>query len=242
MNFFELSAPEYLTDKEGKKYNPIEVRSDYFIPSVQCDVCGVWASSDRIRINFERSALKPFKGINFLDLQSWKEARKDWSSMLQVPENIITPGAELGEPKVKLLSLELNDFMHPMPGQVIVSSKVANILQDNHISGVELFPLTPVWSKKIKEEKDEIPNLWELVITGTGWRKGVDEKAILACNLCDRTVFPTAPMILDKNKWDGSDIFTIDHNPNRIFITERFSNLMKSSELTNYQLSPIISG
>ncbi len=239
MSFFELSSPDYETDEELEAHNPIRLSCEYFIPSVQCEICGAWASSDRIRKNFESSVLKTFRGIKFLSLSDWKAASLDWASELGVSTARITPGAELGKPQAELLSVNIDDFLHPMPGQILMTKKVAAVLEEGNASGVELYPLSPVWGKKVKNVDYDPPILWELVVKGVGWRKGVDEKSIEACDLCGRTIFPQAPILIDQDRWDGSDIFNIDKNPNRVFVTDRIAELIESYGFRNYRLRSV---
>jgi len=141
MNFYEFNQIYYRTDKQDRKNNPVELISRYHIPSIDCKVCGVWASSDRIRKEFDDKILQQFAKTKFLSVADWQEQLPSWSELLQISEKMISPGSVLGMPSVKLYSTMVNDVMHPPLGGIVVTSRVVKILRDVKATSVEFIPL-----------------------------------------------------------------------------------------------------
>lgn len=160
MVFYELSAPDYDTDAGFAKHNSVKISSRYFIPSMRCNVCGVWSSSNRLRKAIQTDKIEQFKGIRILDLQEWLASRGRWASDLGVEEKSITPGAELGTPTVEVLSTDLEDVMHPLPGEIIITGRVLELVTEHDLKGVEYIRLERRWGKGTGGAGDP-PELWE---------------------------------------------------------------------------------
>jgi hypothetical protein len=100
-------------------------------------------------------------------------------------------------------------------------------------AGVDLVEVRTSW----REGKGPIgtpPRLWEIVVSGTAWRKGSDDQSITTCRDCRRAIFPNASQLdIDETRWDGSDFFHVDRNPNIVLVTERVRDLFESSRYSN---------
>ena len=102
-------------------------------------------------------------------------------------------------------------------------------------AGVEFIEVQTSWAKGMRPNGAP-PRLWELVVTGSAWRKGSDEQSITICGVCGRTVFPNPSQLdVDVTRWDGNDFFHVDRNPNIVLVTERVCDLLDKNRFSNYQ-------
>jgi hypothetical protein len=46
-------------------------------------------------------------------------------------------------------------------------------------------------------------------------------------------------MKVDEARWDGSDFFTVDRNPNIVLVTERVCNALSALGASNYFCKPL---
>lgn len=239
MQFFDLTHPRYSSDAEADRLNPARPLVDWHIPSIICDECGRWAASDRLRVPLQPVASsQAFRRITFLPTGEWFQRRSEWARLLGVPQERITPGAELGLPKAEVQSSEMADFVHPSPGQIWVREKVMLVLDSAGLVGADLVPVQSSWARR-SDPNGTPPRLWEIVVTGSAWRQNSDEQSIAVCNVCGRTVFPNASQLqVDETRWDGSDFFHVDGNPNIVLVTERVRDLLDDGRLSNYQCVP----
>jgi hypothetical protein len=132
----------------------------------------------------------------------------------------------------------MEDFLHPLPGQIWVGERVMLAMRRAGFLGVELIEVQTSWAKG-RGPNGAPPRLWEVVVTGSAWRKSSDERLISVCGVCGRTVFPKASQRdVDETRWDGSDFFHADRNPNIVLVTERVCDLLDEGRFSNYQCVP----
>ncbi len=238
--FYKLTHPVYENDlQDARKANPVTIKYVYRIPSIICEVCGTWASGgSRIRKVLPDTILTPFNGITFLQRLEWQKKRAKWAETLEVSEEEIRPATKLGLPDIELFYPVTTDFIHAL-GQVFVTDDLASLLKEQKFRGLDFFPFEPVWSKKMKVQKGDPPRLWELVITGKAWRVGVTPESLLLCGLCDRKGFPQTRMLIDRDRWDESDFFNIDENPNIVIVTQKVADFFEKQGFSNYKLEPL---
>ncbi len=245
MTLFELTHPDYSTDQEDFKYNPVEVINGTFLPGVFCDICGSqWASSDRIRVpSSTEEKIKNYLRENsfprFVPISRWNDIKNDISNILNDFMNLdyvdISPGAEIGVPRGEILKDKLEDFIHPFPGQIWVSGKVYCFLKEQDLTGFNLIKVESRWSKKLNK-KSVPPELWEIDVKGKAWRIGMDLDKITDCRKCRRTVFPNPGWLkVDQSRWDGTDFFNVDLNPNIILVTKKVCSILKNQGFSNFQ-------
>ncbi len=116
--------------------------------------------------------------------------------------------------------------MHPAPGQIWVVDKVRAAIEEAGLCGLGLAEVET-------NEKCGVA-LIELVVHGRGWRSGTTEASLQACALCRRRVFPDPDwMAIDEDRWDGSDFFLVDYNPNIVIVTERVATLLGEGRFSN---------
>jgi hypothetical protein len=125
MNFFKLTHPEYPTDAEADAKNPVVSAPLHRIPALVCPLCGTWASSERLRKARPPGDLGELVAGKSLPLDEWRAHRAGWSTLLGVPPEAISPGAEVSPPRGEAQGTLDSDILHPMPGLVWVTDPVA---------------------------------------------------------------------------------------------------------------------
>lgn len=240
MEFFELTHPDYETDQAHSRHNPVQLKVDYYVPGIICEVCGnEWGSSDRVRVQLPQtqSVLDLLDGHSFPSTE-WFRTIDHLSKALGVPKEMLRPGAQIGPPRGTLRHLRFGSFIHPFPGQMWVVSEVVDVLKANHASGVDFFPVEISLGNKLKKISAAVPKLWELVITGHAWRLGHDLARITDCHHCGRRIFPEPKWLtVDESRWDGSDFLNLDLNPNMVFVTKRVADLFEKHQFTKYRVN-----
>jgi hypothetical protein len=240
MRFFDLTHPYYESDQEDSKHNPVRIQVKYAIPGIKCRVCGEqWASSDRVRIVLSA----PESLFNFPDILPAEDCFatiQKCAEILNVSPVVLSPGAQIGPPQGEILKDKLDDFIHPFPGQIWVKPAVVDALHSINASGIRFVKVEAFWSNKLKGILKKKPELWELVVTGHAWRVGMDIDKITVCKCCGRKIFPEPEVIeVDEARWDGSDFFNVDCNPNIVIVTERVCEALAKCKFTNYKCIPV---
>lgn len=202
------------------------------IPGISCDLCGPWASSHRLRVALP-SQLDEFVGVTFLPVTDWRRARDRWAMLLGIDPSRVEPGAKLGPPSGTCTSPVSEDAVHPIPGEIWVTSRVRGAIAAAGLTGVSFAPVR-LPSECAKE------SLVELVVHGRAWRQGSSEETLLLCQQCGRRGFRTPHhLLVDEARWDGSDFVLLDGNPNIIVVTERVAELVTSQRITNLFAVPV---
>lgn len=247
MNFFELTHPPYKTDQEHMKQNPVisSTKNPVYLPGIICSVCGSWASSKRIRVDDKLvEKVKSYLGTNNildeLPYHIWEKVILEISNFMGLPFAELQPGALLGKPEGDLLNNPKHNILHPFPGQVWVDKKVATVIQEENLNGVKLEKVHLNQKKlKMMGNGEGTAELFELVITRSCWRIGSSLEEITACKECFRKEFPNPNNLkVDLQRWDGSDFFNLDYNPNIILVSERVHQIFSEYSFTNYSLVP----
>lgn len=225
MTFFRLSPPDYETDQEADARNPVVIEGSHTLPSMDCESCGTWSSSARLRVPVPRDA-EEFVGTRFLGPVEWNSHRLRWSALLSVPAEALEPGAALGPPQGRCNARIAEDVVHPFPGLLWVSGLVADRVAGAGFSGVTLNPVTLRGACG--------GPLWELTIRGRAWRRGSTHENIRVCDACGRTRFE-APrnLSVDDARWDGADFMNLDRNPNIVVVTERVATFIAANRFGN---------
>lgn len=226
---YEVLQPRYADDELYERGNPVTSTSSHSIPGVLCPSCGPWASSVRLRVPVPEQ-LESFNTPQFLPLDAWRDAQRGWAELLGVAPEVVEPGAEFGPPQGRCTAAITEDIVFPTPGEVWVRERVRTELEAGKLVGLEFaeVQLTGVAG---------VP-LWELVARGRAWTESANEDQDHLCGLCGRRTLPgPANPRLDLNRWDGSDVMTIDMNPNRLFVTDRVARVFELGRFTNVVLA-----
>lgn len=219
MQFFKLTHPEYQSDQESDFRNPVTSTAIYRVPGMSCILCGTWSTSDRIRIRLPPTA-DVFLGERHLPVDEWQAARDEWAKLLNISPGDLTPGAELGPPRGACTAAIQEDAVHPVPGQIWVSSRVRSAFFAEKLSGVSFARV------ELPVDCGEF-DVWELVVHGRAWRTGSTADSIRLCDVCGRRGFPSPKdLSVDEARWDGSDFVLLDHNPNIIIVTDRVASAL----------------
>lgn len=232
MRFFLLSHPPYKTDQELARRNPVELTSDYHVPSVVCDKCGIWASTTTLRVPLP-STRKEFLGLRYLPVDEWKRSRARWARVLGVDPAEINPGATLGPPAGRCRSSIREDVVHPFFGVTWVAPRVRKAITTAKLTGVTFAPvrLSPPRSGA---------RLAELVVHGRAWRQITTRGRPRECKLCGRRDFYSwRDLRVDESRWDGSDFATLDGNPCMVVVTERAAEVFARHQFSNIVVEPI---
>ena len=97
MRFFELTSPEYATDTEASRANPIEVLETFSLPSVRCRRCGLWAGSSRILTTFGKAKkVVASMADGLITPDEWNNRKSQWARLLGVPLDDLVPGTDHG--------------------------------------------------------------------------------------------------------------------------------------------------
>lgn len=226
LRFFRLTHPEYATDHEDNARNPVESVGSHMIPGINCKVCGVWSSTDRLRVPIPEAA-DEFAQIRFLPVEEWSRQRQRWAAVLGVPEQNITPGADIGPPMGVCKRTPKSDAVHPFPGLIWVTPRVMDEFLAANYSGLSFARVE--FSKPLRDVE-----LWEMVVLGRAWREGSTPESLVACEICGRMEFPAPKnIVVDERQWDGSDFFFVDENPSVIVVTERVAEFVATKAFSN---------
>ncbi len=240
MQFFRLTHPDYKADQAHDKTNPVKISTGICLPGIICSECGqTWAGSRRLYLPVSDPSLRARLRPAPLREAEWMALAQDVRKALNLPEDfLLWPGDDLGTPIAELKSEKIYHFLHPFPGQLIVRVSVVDALTQAGLTGFRPLRLQVRWSAKKREQSADPPILYELVITGAAWRMESNLERITVCKHCGRTEFPRWTPI-DESRWDGSDLFNIDQNPNMVFVTERACELFAEHHFTNYVCAPV---
>lgn len=239
--FFKFTYPAYETDYEHDRANPAQVIKEVSLPGQICPVCGVWSGSRRIYLTITDTKLCDQLSVGPLPLPQWIELAEKVRVATGLPKDFeLKPGDVLGNPKIVLQHIDVPDFLHLFPGQIIVKGVVLESLQRINCSGFRAVRAEVHYSKDLELPLQEPPEIYELVVTGSAWREGMDKDKIVVCDVCGRTKFLYPEWLaVDQDTWDGSDFFHLDMNPNIVIVTERVCAIFQEHRFTNYACKPI---
>jgi hypothetical protein len=244
MSFYDLTKPNYETDREDDQANSIRMVRELALPALICPGRGPWIGSRRLYLRVKDQELVQklsSKPRVPLPEQEWHALAQEVHQHLNLPEDFeLRPGDVLGEPRAELLAMPLNDFLHPFPGQIIMTRKVLDALQDAQLTGFRAERVHVTLKTKRHQVNHALPELYELVVTGRAWRVGMDLDALRHPECPGRFLFPKpAYLVVDRQRWDGADFFNVDLNPNIVLVTQRVRRIIEEHRFTNVRCIPI---
>jgi hypothetical protein len=239
MLFFELTHPEYETDADDEAANPVQVVEEVAMPGIICPACGPWAGSRRLYLPVDDPRLRRCLARPPLPVQEWLELAGEVRRALALPDDVrLLPGDVLGSPAVELLRAAVPDFLHPFPGRVVVKAAVVRALADRGLTGYRPIEAS-VRARSSAAAAQALPRLFELLIRGEAWSVGQNRQAVIACEACGRTAPGHAePSSIDEGRWDGSDFFTANGNPNVVYVTEAVCRAVSEYGFSNVVCRP----
>jgi hypothetical protein len=257
-----MRMPLYESDAVDDAKNPVISAPPYSVPGIICERCGKWGTSSRVRLPFSSALAAYFKERPFYPRDSWEAQQAQWAATLGIPPDRLEPGAELGPPIGILYQAIREDVVHASPGQMFVQERVASAIRESQLTGVELWqvqlaPASPGQSRSCAsiepdsrvevgaapvslEEQVRNALLFELHVTGKAWRQGSALETLRLCKLCGRLGFPQPKYLsVDVERWDGSDFFHVDLNPNIVLVTARARDLFETQGFSNCDFVPV---
>ena len=151
------------------------------------------------------------------------------------------PGHQRGVRNEHPLSIEIKkfkfgDFVSTVYSDWLITDRVAEIFESNHLTGYELRPVD------VCNATLPFP-LWEIVVTGKAEPhpdSGIKE--IYRCEYCGsikrRAFNDSTGIIIDEATWDGSDFFRIEAYPKYIFVVEKVKKIIEEYHLAGTLLIP----
>jgi ribosomal protein L37E len=241
MTFYKLSKPLYTSSKKSSIENPIRSVQgvSVILPGMKCSVCGFWASSNRIRVgNDVAEKVSNFLIKNNVPKGLYSNEWVDISDKLtaDIGINNLSPGAIVGMPIGEILGSSQNDIYHISPGQIWVTERVTEAILSSELKGVKFAEVI------INHENGQMNDirLWELVVSGKAMRVNSTEENLTVCKECGRKEFPNhTNLLVDEARWDGTDFFNVDFNPNIIIVTKRVVDVFINKAITNISFTEI---
>lgn len=159
------------------------------------------------------------------------------------PKKHMRAGERIGDLRVVLPSPNVPDFLWTWYSECIMTERVRGIFEHAQITGYEARPVTVERVKYVRKgTKPEIPDLWELFVTGRGGDAHPDsgihilEKSICeACGFVRHSSYRNG-IIVDDEQWDGSDVSTVNGYPMLILVSDGVKDLIVENELVNCAL------
>lgn len=174
----------------------------------------------------------------------------EWADCVDL-EGIVCPvnpghqraGKRLTDLTVILPSPQVGDFVWTWPNECLITERVLGLFRQARLTGFEVKPVVVEKVKRLgKKRLEDIPTLWELVVTGKGGdaRPESGIRVIYRCEACGMVRYSSYRngILVDEGQWDGSDFFTVNGYPKIILVTERVKDLIIAHRLTNCALIP----
>lgn len=175
------------------------------------------------------------------DYQAEFAKGNDWEGIkCPVDEGHQRAGRRITDLKIDLPSAKVPHFMTTILSDWIITEEVAALFEEAGFTG---YTLKPVIVDKVKRgNKNDIPLLWEFIVTGRGGdahpKSGIKLK--YECSACGDILYTGfgKGLFVDESQWDGSDFFIIWPLPKFIIVTERVKEFIEKHKLKNCKLIP----
>ncbi|SMQ80970.1 Protein of unknown function (Gmx_para_CXXCG) [Bacillus sp. OV166] len=245
--FYNLGSPVYSSDVAMSRANPVEYINPVFLPGIYCPKCNdLWASSSRVRINetVSKQVSNILQSHNLPDfgvpLDQFQSLCKEIALATNIPLKMLEPGVDLCPPEGLIRNTKVKDFTHPFPGLIWVKESVKASLEEAKLQGITFIKVNLKWTGKMKNSTEAVPELWEIVVNGKAWLEGSNLETITACSMCGRKEFLRGKNSkVDKTRWEGSDAFYVDDNPNIVIVTEKVKEILDYGKFTNFDCKAI---
>jgi hypothetical protein len=144
---------------------------------------------------------------------------------------------------IVLPSPKIGDFVWTWMSECLVTDRVLQLFRQAGLASFEVRPVVIERVRRLdKRRLEEIPTLWELVVTGRGGdaRPESGIRVVYRCEACGLVRYSSYQngILVDEEQWDGSDFFTVNGYPKYILVTERVKDLIMAHGLTNCVLIP----
>ena len=133
----------------------------------------------------------------------------------------------------------IKDFTWTHMSDIVVNNRVLELFAKHHVTG---FETRPAEVRFTRSAKTELPELFELVVTGWGGSPAPEAGVRLAecCPDCNRRRFAIADpaCLIDPAAWDGSDLFIVWPLPRYRFISDRLATILRREKVSGVNLIP----
>lgn len=148
------------------------------------------------------------------------------------------PGERLTALTIILPSPKVDDFVWTWYSDCLITDQVLQLFRQAGLTGFKVRPVVVERVKRLgKGRLEEIPRLWELVVTGKGGdaRPESGIRVVYCCGACGMVRYSSYQngILVDEEQWDGSDFFIVNGYPKHILVTERMKELIIAHRLTN---------
>jgi hypothetical protein len=240
MMFYLLGTPDCDTDEIYDRTNPVTFDKQMRFPWVSCQACGqnwggygltAWPVPTKVRDEY-------FSGP--LAYDRWVKLKNDYLNEIGLPlETQIWPGDGIGLVTAELKYQVVPDIIHPWLGPLLFNERAMNIMKSLEATGASLPRIQCRYSKKL-HFSNEPPALYQLVVTGTAKCVGSLHPLKRLCDICGR---PENPEVCtsgaDIVRWDGSDIFNLDGNTLKTYVTSRIRDALLSANISNIEFEEL---
>jgi hypothetical protein len=239
LRFLDLTHPYYQTDQADNAANPIRQVDHVGLPGIVCSACGsTWAGSRRLYVPLQDAALRH----KLRDRGGWPLPDTEWRQLAQevhaatslAADFMLMPGDKLEAPIFEVTKAKLHDFLHPFPGTLVVKKAVVDVLHNAGLTGWKPVRAQVRWGGRAKQSSDPTPELYVLHVVGAAWRIGMDRERITVCTECGRPKPVVGLIGVDEARWDGSDFFHADLNPNIVVVTDKVNAVLSEHGFTNF--------
>lgn len=147
-------------------------------------------------------------------------------------------GKRLTDLSVTLPGSFVNSFVWTWQGDCLFQDDVLDSFRTHGLTGFEVKPCAARFKKDIGKEP---PRLWELIVTGWAGMASADSgiKLLRRCEGCQHmaySAFSDATKLINRNQWDGSDIFMVWPLPRFVFISDRAAQIIKNAFWQDVQI------
>jgi hypothetical protein len=131
------------------------------------------------------------------------------------------------------------DFTWTWYSEVLMSERVVDIFEKNHVTGFETRPAKVAYPSQIKARP---PHFFELVVTGWGGlaAPAAGLSLVKSCPACGhkRYIIAEPSRTIDAGAWDGSDLFIVWPLPRYPFASDRLASIIRQEKISGVKLIP----
>jgi hypothetical protein len=167
----------------------------------------------------------------------------DWEGIVcPVSDGHQRAGRRITPLTIEFVKSKSVDFSWTFLSDIVISEKAFKVMRDAGLTGFDVKPVKLILQQSQRFAKLGSPTLWELIVTGSGGPAHPDsqielEDACAACGMRHYTHHGDG-IIVDENRWDGSDIFVVEEYTRFVLVTQRAKAVIEGNLLTNVKFVP----
>jgi hypothetical protein len=137
---------------------------------------------------------------------------------------------------VDILSERVTDFARTMLSDIVITDAVREALEGAGLTGFAVRAVD-IASRPKRRNGVVIPQLWELVVTGSGGPAHKDSgiRILRECSECHMVRYSSYKngIVVDPFTYDGSDFFTVIEYPKHVLVSDRAKAIVEQRRSTN---------